>query len=90
MNEEILREGAEKRTGPASTGVSPDFTRPDQEQAQSLAAGGPEHLPADPGQEDGEERFPGFLELVYGIFLNPAQLCKKSPESRRWVRPRCL
>lgn len=77
MNEEILREGAEKRTGPASTGVSPDFTRPDQEQAQSLAAGGPEHLPADPGQEDGEERFPGFLELVYGIFFEPRPTMQK-------------
>lgn len=77
MNEEILREEAERRNGPASRGVPPDFTGPDQEQAQSLAAGGPEHLPAAAGQEDGEERFPGFLELVYGIFFEPRPTMQK-------------
>ena len=90
MNEEILREGAEKRTGPASTGVSPDFTRPDQEQAQSLAAGGLNTCRRTPGRRTGKSVSLVFWSLSTELFLNPAQLCKKSPESRRWVRPRCL
>ncbi len=79
MNEEVLREAAGSPNGPDSTGLPPDFSGPEQEQeqGQSFAAGGSEHLPADAGQEGGEERFPGFLELVYGVFFEPRPTMQK-------------
>ena len=52
MNEEILREGAEKRTGPASTEfrqISPGRTK----SRRSLCCRRAEHLP-DPGRRTGK------------------------------------
>ncbi|HPZ42748.1 MAG TPA: Yip1 family protein [Bacillota bacterium] len=77
MNEEVLREEAGRRNNPAGTGLPPDFSGPEQEQGQSFAAGGAEHLPAGTGQEDGEEPGPGFLELVYGVFFEPRSTMQK-------------
>lgn len=76
MNEEIP-DGAEgRRDDSGSAGALLDNAGSDQDLAENFLES-PEGLPASLGLEEGAGPFPGFLELVYGVFFEPRPTMQK-------------
>lgn len=76
MNEEILRADEKRQSDSGITGTPLDSAAPDAEQTQPHAEG-PDHLPGAAGRKDQEGPFPGFLELLYGVFFEPRTTMKR-------------